>query len=264
MKVDEIPYDVTTKEVIDVDDNQQFGPHSVVLNNIFRNKSQAVKSLEPGEYINDTAIFYVMKSLDMNHPSVEFKSIDTYVHGQLLIGTKDERVEKLRKIFRNLFRDNVRKRSGQCPDILFPINPDGQHWSLLVLHVEQREIMHYCSLGCPLKSYTSTYSMMKTVSKVLDEFLEFEKGEKWQIFDNINAPRQQDGYNCGIYVCMMAKQLYFHQELLINTKLANEFRSVLQSKFKAGMSSGLLNFHEQCWGQMPSDNSKCLKFFHYH
>ena len=112
----------TENEPLNVDDmlhDEIYGPDSVVLNTIFRNRNQAIESLEPGIFINDTVITYVMKSLAKNHPSPKFKHLDTFLHGQLLLDESDGKNlksrDRLRVIFKKLFQDNVTARGGKFP-----------------------------------------------------------------------------------------------------------------------------------------------------
>jgi Ulp1 family protease len=197
----------TENEPLNVDDmlhDEIYGPDSVVLNTIFRNRNQAIESLEPGIFINDTVMTYVMKSLAKNHPSPKFKHLDTFLHGQLLLDESDGKNlksrDRLRVIFKKLFQDNVTARGGKFPYVLFPINPNDFHWSLIVLDIEKRTIRHYCSLGHNLSSYTKSFSMMSQMTSVIDEFMLKYKKSSWKVVDNKNAPLQTDGYNCGIYV----------------------------------------------------------------
>jgi sentrin-specific protease 1 len=90
--------------------------------------------------------------------------------------------------------------------IIFPVNLDNRHWSLVVVYMEERAIVCYDSLGVG----SSTLERAKIVKDYLLEQYEhiFERpvdtSEKalWRISAHCATPRQTNGYDCGIYLCL--------------------------------------------------------------
>eukprot|EP00977_Amphora_coffeiformis_P004177 scaffold848_cov120-Amphora_coffeaeformis.AAC.5 len=94
-------------------------------------------------------------------------------------------------------------------DLVFvPVNKNNVHWALLVIDMEKQEITGYDSLGWSCRKY------LKNLNKYLEEEHMVKKGKSlpkgWKITDTTidkNLPRQDNGFDCGVFVCMYAYYL---------------------------------------------------------
>jgi sentrin-specific protease 1 len=89
--------------------------------------------------------------------------------------------------------------------IIFPINQGNQHWTSAVIYMEDQRIQYYDSLGGSGKMY------LQVLLKYLeDEHLDKKKTplkspELWKLVScTDDTPRQQNGYDCGVFTCMFA------------------------------------------------------------
>ncbi|XP_062512537.1 sentrin-specific protease 1-like [Corticium candelabrum] len=80
--------------------------------------------------------------------------------------------------------------------LLFVINDNSNHWTLMVGEPKKKTMMYYDSLGGNGKSYF----------EIIQNFLmkRFESyGWSHQVAENI--PHQFDGYDCGVFLCEYAR-----------------------------------------------------------
>ncbi|XP_024528393.1 sentrin-specific protease 3 isoform X1 [Selaginella moellendorffii] len=94
--------------------------------------------------------------------------------------------------------------------LLFPVNHNNVHWSLVAAHLKNHRIEYYDSLLC--KSKTKAYIR---IMKSVDEYLREEGANKhsmtsvqnWQLCVVDNIPQQTDGSSCGVFICAYAEHL---------------------------------------------------------
>ena len=105
----------------------------------------------------------------------------------------------------------------QLDFIFFPIN-FVDHWAFVVVFVYQKKIKLFDSI----KNYGRTVNghcvcddvrQFLTTTNVISDADEFE----WQA-EYPETPQQNDGYNCGVYTCQLAKQISRGQQLIINER----------------------------------------------
>lgn len=112
--------------------------------------------------------------------------------------------------------------------ILIPINKSQSHWCMAVVHVMEKRIEFYDSMGGQgtsanimklvkkwmedeweqkvMKSYT--IGRMGTSTNRLDTLLSVAyANENWECNHINSCPQQADGFSCGMFVCMIAKRL---------------------------------------------------------
>ena len=249
-----VPIGGTGKEPISILDDdlheRMYGEHSSVLNSIFRNSNQAILSLGEGEKLNDTVITYVMKSLTVNYPSKSKHTIDTFLQKQIDHDGGDENRSKkrLRKVFSKMMKDNHFSLK-----IFVPINAHGEHWSLVMIDIDNHLFSHYCSIHSRLEDYRKTKKLITLMGMVINELLPKEKRDMWKNMDNMNVPLQQDKVSCGLFLCIFAKCLYFEETIQCSKTMVSALRNELKKKFSIGQKSGFLTFKESCWGTPSPD-----------
>ena len=104
-----------------------------------------------------------------------------------------------------LLFDNIGKDIFNLNKIIFPINQGNQHWTSAVIYMEEQRIQYYDSLGGSGKMY------LQVLLKYLeDEHMDKKKTpmkspELWKLVScTDDTPRQQNGYDCGVFTCMFA------------------------------------------------------------
>ncbi|XP_065916679.1 sentrin-specific protease 1-like [Dysidea avara] len=97
---------------------------------------------------------------------------------------------------------------------LFPVHVHNNHWILLALHIADKELLVYDSLG------RTQYSCVEALKGWI-----LEKKEIITEWDDVNfryipekeVPRQQNGHDCGVFLCVYA----LHEMLGIKTYNCN-------------------------------------------
>ncbi|KAL8944524.1 MAG: hypothetical protein Q9216_000434 [Gyalolechia sp. 2 TL-2023] len=84
----------------------------------------------------------------------------------------------------------------------------GSHWSLLVVSVVDAVAFHYDSLHPANREEATTTT--KKLSKLLNKNLRFH--------DLPDSPQQENGSDCGVFVCVEMKHLLMRKLLLAHNK----------------------------------------------
>ncbi|KAL8904690.1 MAG: hypothetical protein Q9207_003109, partial [Kuettlingeria erythrocarpa] len=100
--------------------------------------------------------------------------------------------------------------------IFLPVNDNsnpavpggGSHWSLLVVSVVDGVAFHYDSLHPANKD--EAISTTKKLGILLNKELRF--------LDLPDSPRQENGYDCGVFVCMEMKHLLLKKLLMAHSQ----------------------------------------------
>ena len=110
--------------------------------------------------------------------------------------------------------DNVMRWSKNVPGedifaldkIFFPVNVPNVHWACAVIFVQEKRIQYFDSLGGAGKHY-----LKALLQYVKDEWESKNPGEElpdlkdWKLVSTtIDTPRQENGWDCGVFICMFA------------------------------------------------------------
>lgn len=87
------------------------------------------------------------------------------------------------------------------------------HWVLVCVDFELKEIQYYYNLGgynfevqCTIFNYLNKQHLQK-IGKPLLLLLLFICAANWQLVTVINTPHQENGHDCGVFVCTFAEYL---------------------------------------------------------
>lgn len=91
--------------------------------------------------------------------------------------------------------------------LLFPTHVQPMHWTLIVVFMNKKEITYFDSY----KSYN--HALVKDSLQGVRRYLEAESNDKktpinfseWKIGFAKKRPTQENGYDCGVFVCMYAE-----------------------------------------------------------
>ena len=90
---------------------------------------------------------------------------------------------------------------------MWHVNIDNTHWCLAVVHVREKRIQYYDSMGGP-----GTYYLRALQRWVVDE-MKHKKGEdidpeEWRLQPTTSdTPQQKNGSDCGVFTSMCADYL---------------------------------------------------------
>ena len=176
----------------------------------------SMQRLQPGQWLNDETMYYFPKvclvMLDAElcaadperNPSQYFSSHFC----QLLFDEKNKNPSLRGKYSYNNVKSWSNKVQGKdifklrC--IFCPINIDNLHWTLAVIFMEEKMIQYYDSLGG-----TDRVKLEGLLEYIKDEYKAKNGGEmnasEWKLVGcTSDTPRQLNGYDCGVFVCMFS------------------------------------------------------------
>ena len=158
-------------------------------------------------------------------------SMESSMKGLSTVSLKWERFEK--NVGKECARDVLKRKDGKASFlehdlILTPCNePGSKHWFLLVTKPKEKQMLVLDSLaGSFIKPSTArAMDKMWSVVKELDEDV-----NEWEWSFHTNTPRdipqQQNGFDCGVFVCAYARNLALQSPVPCQTSVPS-FRSVM-------------------------------------
>ena len=172
---------------------------------------QSLHRLQDGQWINDETIhyFYQMlanrdKELCDTEPN---RKRSHFFKSFFLTKLYDEGAS-------NEYRyNNVKRWSKRVPgkdifklkNIFFPCNVSNMHWTCVVVYMEEKRIQFYDSMG------GDGMYWIKGLMKYLKDEWKAKKGgelpdaDKWKLVaETPDAPRQENGFDCGVFTCIFA------------------------------------------------------------
>jgi sentrin-specific protease 1 len=182
----------------------------------------SMRRLKPGVWLNDEIVNFFFRILQIhdeelslsepmrnrNHfftsffyKGIHFNEAEQYEYNRIKKWTKDvpgKDIFKLHKIF-------------------FPINIGEMHWVCVVVQMKEREILMYDSLG----GDRNRKKYLETIFRYLkDEHMD-KKGtplpeiHQWKL-RSVRMPVQNNGHDCGVFVCIVALFLSMDLPLQFN------------------------------------------------
>jgi sentrin-specific protease 1 len=90
--------------------------------------------------------------------------------------------------------------------VFIPVNVSNVHWTCAVIFVQEKRIQYFDSMGGD-----GTYYLKALLEYVKDEWKSKNQGEalpnleEWKLVSTtIDTPRQENGWDCGVFTCMFA------------------------------------------------------------
>lgn len=125
--------------------------------------------------------------------------------------------------------------------ILIPLHVGGNHWTLGVINIKEKNIKLYDSLNLQNKNFF-VYIKRYIADEAKDKKNEIIDLSQWTCSQNgtpeQGIPLQQNGYDCGVFTCMFAKCLTFGRDFDFNQGDIRDIRF----KMAYDISKGCLQF----------------------
>ncbi|KAG7018093.1 NEDD8-specific protease 1, partial [Cucurbita argyrosperma subsp. argyrosperma] len=166
----------------------------LIYNGVVLRRSD-VRSLEDCNYLNDVIIDFYFAYLFESHQSDDILLLPTSI--SFLLGnaldwdTFMDTMESLNFHEKKLIFFTVNENSNFS-------SSGGSHWSLLVYCRKRNLFMHYDSLH--MMNNESAFAIYKFVNS----YISYDSVK----FMECRAPRQRNGYDCGLYVMEIARVIY--------------------------------------------------------
>ena len=117
--------------------------------------------------------------------------------------------------------------------IFFPIHYGGNHWTLLVVFMQTKTIYYFDSLGGKGEYYTIWIKQwLRDVARTQYSFELIDS--EWMVQTPFANPRQDNGDDCGVFVCMCADFLSEHLPLVYTQKDMKHFRMKIATDLLRG------------------------------
>lgn len=173
------------------------------------------------EWFTDTILNYYLNILENHARLFGLKVSSIITHVSVKIGREPKESTK----------DRFRNFALSCDDyILFPLFVNGNHFSLIVVDNELRKIEYLDSL-----SVKPNMNLIKVFTQVVEEDSVKRTGNlvKYEV-SFPKCPKQAGGYECGMYVCVFARNRIFGEELIVNTDDPDSHRLIIAHELLEG------------------------------
>lgn len=166
------------------------------------------------DWFTDTILDYYFNILEEHAKlyGITVTSIVTHVSVKVGIEPKERTKERFHKM--SLSGDDI---------ILFPLFVNNNHFALIVVDNKHRRIEYLDSLtGNP------NITLLRVFTQVVEEDYETRNGETKQYDVTFpKCPRQAGGYECGMYVCVFARNKIFGSDPIINAEDPDSHRLII-------------------------------------
>ena len=195
---------------------------------------RSMHTLQPGQWLNDEVIHYFylmlarrdaeMSKLDPSKKRSHF--FKSFFMTKLLNegdATKDGEYE-----YRNVKRWSKKvpgKDIFALDKIIFPINMGQMHWICAAIFMSKKKIQIFDSMGSSgqmyleaLMQYLKDEHMDKKKKPLPDE-------DQWELIPTTrDTPRQRNGFDCGVFTCMVADFVSKDTPLVFSQEHINQCR----------------------------------------
>eukprot|EP00548_Thalassiothrix_antarctica_P018930 CAMPEP_0194187994 /NCGR_PEP_ID=MMETSP0154-20130528/53139_1 /TAXON_ID=1049557 /ORGANISM="Thalassiothrix antarctica, Strain L6-D1" /LENGTH=524 /DNA_ID=CAMNT_0038908091 /DNA_START=51 /DNA_END=1625 /DNA_ORIENTATION=- len=170
---------------------------------------ESMNRLQPRQWLNDEVIHYFLLMLSKRDETLK-KERSHFFKSYFMTKLLNEGHASLDGKYE--YR-NVKRWSKKVPGkdlfalnkVLFPINQGNAHWVCAVIYMKDKRIQMYDSLGGSGKMY-----LEYLFQYLQDEHLDKKKiplpgKDEWKLVPTQNdTPRQENGFDCGVFTCMFA------------------------------------------------------------
>ena len=105
-----------------------------------------------------------------------------------------------------------------------PVNVSGRHWILLILNMQTKEISVYDPQG-------------KNQPYIVGKYQQWSGALEWSVLYPQLArpiPRQSNGWDCGVFVCMYASYLMHKHDFDFDQRDMEDFRKWIAHRIARG------------------------------
>ena len=191
--------------------------------NITRNDLNTLDGLN---WLNDEVINYYMELIKERSQLIEYLPkvhvMNTFFIPKLLSQGHSGVKRWTRKI--DIFSYDI---------IPVPVHVGGVHWCMSIIHLRDKTIRYYDSMGHP------NYAVLDALEKYLKEEsldkkkVEFDTSE-WKIECVRDCPQQRNGSDCGVFSCMFAEFISRDSKVTFDQQHMQYFRRKMVVEIATG------------------------------
>eukprot|EP00397_Hematodinium_sp_SG-2012_P055693 GEMP01068160.1.p1 GENE.GEMP01068160.1~~GEMP01068160.1.p1 ORF type:complete len:334 (+),score=46.19 GEMP01068160.1:196-1197(+) len=166
-------------------------------------------TLKPGRWLNDEIINGYIKLLVTGEIPLRVHAFNTFFWST--ISSFEPKTKKPLSYDYAKVKRWTRRQKVDIFDldlIIVPVNINEMHWTLGCIDMRAKKVRFYDSLGTPSNSTFADFM----IRYVKDEHKD-KKGsalsdaDEWEAEDVIDNPQQDNGYDCGVFLCKYAECL---------------------------------------------------------
>lgn len=185
-----------------------------------------LNTLDGLNWLNDEIINFYMELIKLRSEEVEYLPkvhvMNTFFIGKLLQQGHSGVKRWTRKV--DIFK---------CDIIPVPVHVGGVHWCMSVIHMVDKTIRYYDSMGHP----------NQPVLQALAQYLKDESMDKrkipfdssgWKIECVRDCPQQRNGSDCGVFSCMFAEFLSRDAKVTFDQDHMDYFRQKMVFEIATG------------------------------
>ncbi|XP_043288814.1 sentrin-specific protease 1-like [Venturia canescens] len=116
--------------------------------------------------------------------------------------------------------------------VLIPVHL-GNHWCLAIINIKSKSIIYYDSFNGRNQRYLETLLAYLDAEAKEKEEISFDKSE-WIVAMKKDIPRQQNGYDCGVFICQYAKYEVAKREMNFSQKDIPQIRIKMMEELQQG------------------------------
>lgn len=168
------------------------------------------QTLNEGRWLNDTIIEFYMLNIENSTPKTA--TFNSFFYSNL-----SERG------YQGVRRWMKRKKLviSELEKVFVPINLNRSHWVLSVIDISKKSIFYIDSLSHGPSP--ASFSILENLQRYLYEESNRQLGNDFELIC-LNSPQQNNGFDCGIYLCMNALFISKNLPLTYDTSEANKMR----------------------------------------
>ena len=173
------------------------GDENVVVCTVLTTKitRRTMRRLRKEKWLDDTAITMFMLLMQHKKRPEDVQVFNTHFWLRLSQG------------YKNVWRWTTKMDVFSKKYLFIPINENDSHWVMLVVNFYDQTISFFDSLGGDgskyirsLKKYLGLELLRKQVVQTKTAVSSYWK--KWQFMNESKSAMQQNGFDCGVFVCM--------------------------------------------------------------
>lgn len=177
-----------------------------------------LKTLNANKWLNDEIINAYFSLLQKNDSIIiDSLQINNFLNGSHI---------KIKTWYqKNLFKSTD---FNSIKFIIFPICIN-HHWTLVVINIDDKTFTYFNSLSFDKKYEPDNKFINCIISGIHALFPSINIFSFHRYFPN-DIPQQNNGVDCGVFICLYLRYLFYHDEFTFNQSMIHSFRLLIKSE----------------------------------
>ena len=160
-----------------------------------------LKNRRPGKWLNDKCMIFYIDMLKLYKTTCTGKRniyFNTFFFSNLLQSNGGYYFDSVKNWHK---KETKQLFTGKYHQIYVPLNINRAHCALLVIHLDQKKILFYDSLSTDMRPNQFMNGMLRYLSDMSALYKNKDLiVDAWDMIKVGDAPQQQNGNDCGVFV----------------------------------------------------------------